>query len=354
MLFMVNFFFIAVFLLLYPAILINSFVVKEIMEFSKNVLKFDCAKETDKIADFIARTIRVDMLKKGAVVGLSGGIDSAVVCALCVRAFGPEKVLGVLLPEKESSDRSEEYAMIHANRLGIRTEKKDMTPVLENLGVYDNRDQLVSKNFPNFDPKTWAYKIVLPQDLLDSDRLNFFTLVVQLPDGTEKRKRLSPKDYMEIVASTNIKQRTRMVYLYYFAERNNYAVVGTTNRTEGRQGFFVKYGDGGVDLEPLGHLYKTQVYALAEHLGVPGKIIERPPSPDTYTAEVSDTEFFFSVPFDILDPYLWAEENNVPEEEVRRVLSLTKDQYRRLKKNVEMKIKATWHFLQTPPTLSLP
>jgi len=324
------------------------------MKFSKDVLKLECAKETERTADFIARTIKVDMRKKGAVVGLSGGIDSAVVCALCVRAFGPEKVLGVLLPEKECSPQSEEYAMIQANQLGIRTEKRDMTPVLENLGVYENRDQLVRKNFPGFDPKTWRYKIVLPQDLLDSDRLNFFTLVVQSPDGSEQKKRLSSKDYMEIVASTNMKQRTRMVYLYYFAEKNNYAVVGTTNRTEGRQGFFVKYGDGGVDLEPLGHLYKLQVYALAKHLDVPKEIIERPPSPDTYTAEVSDTEFFFSVPFDILDPFLWAEENDVPVEEIQTVLSLSEDQYKRLKRNVEMKIKATWHFLQTPPTLSLP
>ena len=292
------------------------------------------------------------MHKRGAVIGLSGGIDSAISAALCVRALGPEKVLGIILPEKDSSSISEEYALLLADRLGIRTEKTDITPILEKSGVYEKRDRVVGKIFPDFDPSTWRYKIVLPQDLLEKERLNVFSLVVQLPDGSEKKKRLSTQDYLQIVASTNIKQRTRMVLLYYFAEKHNYAVSGTTNRTEVRQGFFVKYGDGGVDIEPLAHIYKTQLYMLAEYLDIPKQIRERSPSPDTYSAEVSDTEFYFSVPFDILDPFLWADENNIPETRICEVLSLTEEQYKRLKRDIDSKAAATWHLLQMPPTLT--
>lgn len=322
------------------------------MEFSKDVLEIDPARETERITIFIEKTILIDMHKKGAVIGLSGGIDSAVSAALCVRALGAGKVLGIILPEKDSSSVSERYALLLAKQLGIRTERVDMTPTLEEFGVYEKRDQVVSKIFGDFDPSTWKYKIVLPQDLLEKERLNIFSLVVQLPNGSEQKKRLPIQDYLQIVAATSMKQRTRMVYLYYFAETNNYAEVGTTNRTEVRQGFFVKYGDGGVDLEPLAHLYKSGIYMLAEYLDIPREIRERTPSPDTYTAEVSDTEFYFCVPFDILDPFLWADENNIPQAKVCEVLSLTQEQYMRLKRNIDQKSKATRHLLEVPPALS--
>jgi len=322
------------------------------MVFSKDVLKIDPHEETRRISSFIAKTILHDMHKRGAVVGLSGGIDSAVSAALCVSALGAEKVMGVILPEKESSNVSRQYALLQAEQLGIHTERIDITPVLEKCGVYEKRDQVVRRIFPDFDSSTWRYKMVLPQDLLEKARLNVFSLVVQLPDGSEKKKRLSTQDYLQMVASTNVKQRTRMVHLYYFAEKYNYALSGTTNRTEVREGFFVKYGDGGVDLEPLAHLYKSQLYMLAEHLDVPKEIRERQPSPDTYTAEVSDTEFYFSIPFHILDPFLWADENNIPRDKVCEVLSLTEEQYDRVKRNIDQKSRATWHYLETPPTLT--
>jgi len=321
------------------------------MGFSKNVLNIDPREETNRTSAFIAKTILIDMHKKGAVIGLSGGVDSALSAALSVKALGRDKVFGILLPEKESSDLSEKYALMLAESLGIRTAKIDITKTLEELGVYKNRDQIVQRVFPEFDPSTGKYKIVLPQDVLEKDRLNVFSLVVQLPDGSEKKKRLATQDYLEILASTSIKQRTRMVYLYYYAERNNYAVVGTTNRTEVRQGFFVKYGDGGVDLEPLAHLYKTQVYALSKYLNIPKEILDRPPSPDTYSAEVNDTEFYFSIPFAILDPFLWADENNVSPQDICSELSLTEEQFKRVKSNIDRKSAATWHYLQTPPTV---
>jgi len=321
-------------------------------KFSKDVLNIDAHEEAERISGFIKEMILKGMHKRGAVIGLSGGIDSSLSATLCVKALGPENVLGIILPEKDSSGASEDYALLLAERLGIKTKKIDITPLLEEFGVYRKRDHVVAKIFPDFDPSTWGYKIVLPKNILEKDQLNLFSLVVQLPDGSEKKKRLSIQDYLEIVASTSIKQRTRMVYLYYFAEKHNYAVMGTTNRTEVRQGFFVKYGDGGVDVEPLAHLYKTQVYMLAEHLDIPKQIRERLPSPDTYTAEVSDTEFYFGIPFDILDPFLWADENDIPENRICEVLSLTDEQYKRLKRNIDTKAAATWHYLETPPTLT--
>jgi len=322
------------------------------MIFSKDVLIIDSQAEVERICSFIIETILKRMHKKGAIVGLSGGIDSALSAALSVKAFGAENVLGIILPEKDSSKVSEEYAILHARKLGITTEKVDITGNVEQFGGYEKRNQVVKNIFPDFDPRTWKYKIVLPEDLLNKDRLNVFFLVVQLPDGSEKKKRLSPRDYLQVVAATNIKQRSRMIYLYYFAEKYNYAVIGTTNRTETLQGFFVKYGDGGVDIEPLAHLYKSQVYQLAEYLDIPKEIIDRPPTPDTYTAEVTDTEFYFSVPFHILDPFLWAYENNVAPEEVCEVLTITLEQYQRIKKNIEQKAKATWHYLEIPPALA--
>jgi NAD+ synthase len=324
----------------------------EKMMFSKAVLDIEPSVEISRISDFIREMTLKNFKRKGAVIGLSGGIDSAISAALCITALGPERVLGVILPEKDSNNMSEQYAKLLADRLGIQTEKIDLTPVLEEFGVYEKRDQVVSKIWPDFDPSTWRYKIVLPQDLLDRDSLNVFSLVVQLPDGTERTTRLSTHDYLQMVASTNIKQRTRMIYLYYFSEKNNYLVSGTTNRTELRQGFFVKYGDGGVDLEPLAHLYKSQLYMLARYLDIPKEIRQRSPSPDTYTAEVSDTEFYFSIPFHILDPFLWADENNIPRAEVCQGLSLTEEQYNRLKRNVDGKSRATWHCLQVPPAVA--
>lgn len=119
---------------------------------------------------------------------------------------------------------------------------------------------------------------------MDEDTLNVFHLTIVAPDGDEKIKRLSIKEYFQIVAASNFKQRSRMVMLYYHAELRNFAVIGTGNKNEHEQGFFVKYGDGGVDIQPIAHLYKTQVYQLARYLEVPKEIQERTPTTDTYSA----------------------------------------------------------------------
>lgn len=317
--------------------------------FHQDVLNIDAGKESARTADFI-RDHTGRMRRDGIVIGLSGGIDSAVASELCVRALGKEKVFGLILPEKDTNPVSSEYARKHASHLGIRTETVDITPALEGFSTYEKRDALVRSIFPEFDSGTWKMKIAPPQDILARDSYSFFTLTVANPQGRVKSKRLKKETLLGIVAATNTKQRTRMTQLYYFAEKDNYLVCGTTNKSENIQGFFVKYGDGGVDIEPIAHLYKTQVYQLAGHLGVIPEIIERRPSPDTYSFPVSDEEFYFRMPYDKLDMLLYAWENKVPLADVVRVMGLNEDQVRRAFLDFQSKFRATEHLRTFAPS----
>jgi NAD+ synthase len=320
------------------------------MNFSKDILTIDAQKTCQEICDFIKHQVFNQFKKEGAVVGLSGGIDSALTVSLCVKALGKEKVLGIILPEKESSPKSFPYAKKLTEKLEIKTEIVDITPVLESLGAYQRRDQIIKKIFPEYD-QSCKSKIGLPQNLLDKDRFNIFLLEIEDKNGNQKQTHLSKYDLLGIVAATDMKQRTRMTNLYYFAEKNNYAVVGTTNKSEVVQGFYVKYGDGGVDIEPIAHLYKTQVYQLAKYLEVPEEIIKRTPSPDTFPSEVSDQEFYFCLPYDTLDLLLHAWEKDVPHSQISEILELTEEQIERVFRDFESKKKATAHLGILPPTL---
>ena len=319
------------------------------MEFHKDILKLDSKSEVERICEFIRQELR-DMKRGGVVIGLSGGIDSALSAALCVEALGKDKVFGVILPEKESNPVSAEYAAKHAEKLGIETETVDITPTLEAFGTYRKRDDVIREVFPEYDSKSRS-KITLPADLLSKDSLNFFTLKIDDGKGDVKSARLNKEALNGIVAATNSKQRTRMVNLYYYAEMKNYIVCGTTNKTEVIEGFFVKYGDGGVDIEPLSHLYKTHVYQLSEHLGVIREIIERAPSSDTWSFQVSDEEFYFRIPYDVLDLLLFAWEYNIPTEHVCEVMNLTAEQVKRAMRDINAKYNATRHLRQLPPTV---
>ncbi len=320
------------------------------MDFHKNILDIEPRKECDKICEFIKEEVFIHFRREGVVVGISGGIDSALTAALSVRALGKDKVLGVFLPEKESNPISLTYGELLASKLGIRTEKVDLTGALESLGCYSKRDETVKKLFPEYN-SAYKFKIGLPQDLLERNRINYFSLKMTSPKGEEKSTRLSKEALLGIVAATDMKQRTRMLQLYYYAEKNNYLVIGTTNKSEYVQGFYVKYGDGGVDLEPIAHLYKTQVYQLAEYLDIPKEIIERTPSPDTFSAVVSDQEFFFCVPYDLLDLLLYAQENKIPLLKVSQVLNLPEEKIRRAFRDFDQKRKALAHLNQTAPNL---
>ena len=320
------------------------------MDFHKNILDINPEKECEKICQFIKEQVFTHFRREGAVVGISGGIDSALTAALSVRALGKDKVLGVFLPEKESNPISLTYGELLAKKLGIRTEKVDLTQALESLGCYKKRDEVIEKIFPAYD-RSYKIKIGLPQDLLERDRINYFSLKVISHQGEEKSFRLSKEGLLGIVAATDIKQRSRMIQLYYYAEKHNYLVIGTTNLSEYAQGFYVKFGDGGVDLEPIAHLYKTQVYQLAKFLEIPEEIIKRVPSPDTFSAVVSDQEFFFCMPYDLLDLLLYAQENKVPLSKVSQVLNLSEEQITRVYRDFDQKRKASVHLNQNAPNL---
>jgi NAD+ synthase len=319
------------------------------MKFQRDVLAFDRAAEAERISGFIREHMGL-LKREGAVVGLSGGVDSALAAGLCVKSLGPEKVIGLVLPERESNPLSREYALREARRTGIRVEVIDITPTLEAFGTYKKRDEAVQEVWPGYGPG-WRSKLTLPPDLLARDAFNFFSLRIADPDGRESSVRLKKETLFKIIAATDTKQRTRMMHLYYWAEKLNYFVCGTTNRTETLQGYFVKYGDGGVDLEPIAHLYKTQVFELAEHLGVSEEIRKRAPSPDTFSLEVSDEEFYFRMPYETLDLLLFAWEKALPVEEVGAVMKLSSDQVQRAFRDFTAKYNATQHLRTLAPSL---
>jgi len=320
------------------------------MAFSKDALHINAEKVTNQIIDFIKTAVREKLNRNGAVVGISGGIDSSVVVALCVRAFGPEKVTGIIMPEKESNPESLEIAERLAARLGITHGVEDITAILESAGTYTRRDEAVKNVFPDYKPPADKVKIILPGDLLERESLNVFSAAVVKPDGTSETRRLPVRDYLQIVAASNTKQRTRMMILYYHAEKRNFAVVGTANKNEHDQGFFVKYGDGGIDLQPIAHLFKTHIFKLAAYLDLPEEIQTRTPTTDTYSAEVTQTEFFFRLPFDLLDLLWVAMERNIPIGEVEEATGLKEDQIQRVYRDIRRK-RQTTEYLRARPLL---
>jgi len=317
------------------------------MDFSKDSLKLNCENETSRIISFLKEQVNFNFKRAGAVVGISGGIDSSVVAALCASAFGPEKVLGISMPEKESSPDSSSLASQLAKKLGINHQIENITPILEGAQTYKRRDDAIRELIPQYSDG-WKCKIVLPQNLLEKGGMNFFSVVVESSKGESISKRLPPKNYLKIVAASNFKQRTRMMTLYYYAEQLNYAVIGTGNKNEHEQGFFVKYGDGGADVKPIAHLYKTQVFQLGRYLGVPEGILTRTPTTDTYSAEVTQEEFFFRLNFQTMDLIWYAMENRIPQEKVAAVLGLSSDQIERAQRDISQKYRNTEYLRAIP------
>jgi NAD+ synthase len=317
------------------------------MTFHKDVLRIDSAAVADDLEASLRRDVRQTLRRYGAVVGISGGLDSSVVLALCVRALGSQRVLGVMMPEKDSSDDSLVLARRIADQLGVESVVEEMSDALVGFGCYTRRDEAIRRVFPEYD-SNYRAKISLPGNVLDSDALNLFHLAVITPEGEERSKRLNVRDYLQIVAASNFKQRSRMSMLYYHAELRNYAVVGTPNKNEHDQGFFVKWGDGGYDVAPIRHLYKTHVFQLAEYLEVPVEIRTATPTTDTYSAPSSQEEFFFRMPFEVMDLLWYALEHDVPSSEVASVMNLTQDQVQRAFADLVRKQRTT-QYLRTPP-----
>lgn len=320
------------------------------MAFDLDILKIDPAQELEKMSKFIMEQLRTVFRRKGIVVGLSGGIDSACMAAVAVHTVGKERVVGLVLPEKESNPVSAEYASKHAENLGIEYRQIDVSPTVDSIIQYDKRDEFVQKLIPEYQPG-YKYNITLPTDLLERDSYNFYRLQVQLPNGEIKSERLNLDDFRMITSFANIKIRARMLHLYNEAERRSLIVAGTTNRTEYILGDFCKYGDGGTDIEPFSYLYKNQIYQISEYLNVIPEIIDRQPSPDTFSLPVSDQEFFFRISFDKLDYLLYAWEHEVPVEEVAKVLDLSEEAVKRAYKDFASKNRATAHLREMAYTL---
>lgn len=318
------------------------------MAFSTSVLEIDAAAEVERLVDWLRRQAR-SMRRGGAVLGVSGGIDSAVALGLCVRAFGAERVVALMMPEKDSDPETEGLSAMVSRHFGVEPLLEAITPVLDGFGCYPRRDEAIRRVVPEYDAAAgYKARIVLPQNLLDEDSLNIFTLEVITPAGEVLSKRLPPREYAQIVAASNFKQRTRMAMVYYHAELRNYLVIGTPNKNEHDQGFFVKFGDGGSDVRPIVHLYKTQIYQLARYLGVPEVIQQRPPTSDTYSAPTTQKEFFFRLPFATMDLLWYAQEHGVPVEEVAAALELQPVQVQRAFDDFTRKHRTT-EFLRLPP-----
>lgn len=315
---------------------------------TSDVLKLDCDRELARIAAGVQHCVFAKLKKRGVVVALSGGIDSSVVAVLCIRALGKARVFGLQMPEKESSPQTLVLSRLIARHLGIATEERDITDILTAVGCYKCRDEAIRTVVPEYHPDSKC-KIVFPSPL-DSERLRIFSVVVESPEGKQIKVRLSAKAYLQIVAASNFKQRVRMMLTYYHADRLNYAVAATTNRQEYDQGFFVKLGDGAGDLEPIAHLYKTQVYQMAEFLAVPGEICRRRPTPDTYPMSVDSEEFYFGMAHDILDLCLYAKNHNIPPAEVAQAVSLETEQVERVYHDIDNKRRAT-RYQHMPPLL---
>ena len=315
-----------------------------------DALSLDAAAEVARIGEWMLNAVAGVLHKRGVVIAISGGVDSSVCAALAVRALGPKKVYGLLLPERDSSSSSAEQGRLVAEQLGIAYELFDIAPTLDALGCYRQRDTAIRALFPDY-ADGWKCKIAIAGGVHGG--INFFRLIVQAPGGQKHEARLPIREYLQIVAATNFKQRIRKTIEYFHADRLNYAVIGTPNRLEYDQGFFVKNGDGAADLKPIAHLYKTQVYALAQHLGLPDVVCNAQPTTDTYSLAQSQDEFYFALPYQQMDLALWAHNHGVAPAALGAALGTSEAQARFVYADIEAKRRTT-HYLHASPLLVEP
>jgi NAD+ synthase len=319
--------------------------------FAAGVLHIDAARVADRIRAQVREQVLGRLRRRGVVVGLSGGVDSSVVAALCVGALGADRVVGIFMPEEDSDPESLRLGRMVADALGIATLLEDIGPQLRAAGCYERREGFIRQVVPEYGPG-YRCKLELSHSAVGGG-YNLSSLVVQAPDGTRRRTRLPLPVYLGIVAATNMKQRTRKQVEYYHADRLHYAVAGTPNRLEYDQGFFVKNGDGSADLKPIAHLYKSQVIQLAEHLGVPAAIRGRTPTTDTYSMPQTQEEFYFSLPYGQLDLCLYGLNHGVAATEVAEATGLTSEQVERVYRDIRGKRRATRYQHERPLLVEL-
>jgi NAD+ synthase len=315
---------------------------------SWDVLNLDLEAEAQRIATRLREITSRELRKRGLVVAISGGIDSSTCLGLAVRALGPERVHALILPERDSSDDSAVRARILAEHLNVAVTQHDIAPTLEAIGCYQWRDDAIRRALPEYGPG-WKMKIAISGGI--EGRVNSFRLIAESPDGRSFDQRLGLQEYLQIVAATNFKQRIRKTLEYFHADRLNYAVVGTPNRLEYDQGFFVKNGDGSADVKPIAHLYKCQVYAMARHLGLPERVVSAIPTTDTYSLPQGQDEFYFALPYREMDLALWALNHEIPPAELARALNISESQATAIYQDIQVKRRTTT-YLHAPPILA--
>jgi NAD+ synthase len=317
----------------------------------RSVLSIDAEATCEAICTHLRETVLGTLHRKGVVLGVSGGVDSAVCAALAARALGPERVLALFMPERDSSDAALRLGRLVADTFRIPAIVEALGPALEAIGCYARQVEAIRAVFPDYGDG-WKCKVILPS-VVESDRLSVSRLVVESPTGETMSSRMPAAAYRALVAATNYKQRLRKTTEYYHADRLAYAVVGTPNRLEYDQGFFVKQGDGAADVKPIAHLYKTQVYALAAHLGVPAEVREQPPTTDTYSLPQTQEEFYFALPYDKMDLCLYGKNHGLPAAEVAPAVGLSPEQVERVYRDIDAKRRVA-HYLHSAPILIEP
>jgi NAD+ synthase len=319
------------------------------MSILKNkILNINYDAEVARIAAMMKDYLRKVAHRRGYVVAISGGIDSSVCASLAVKAVGKDRVLLLRLPESDSSQETGDRSRALADHLDCETVDQNITDVLAALGCYESRDNAIRELFPDYTDE-WKNKIVIEGGL--EGRYNHFNLVVQDPAGITTTKRMEYRQYLQVVAATNYKQRVRKTIEYFHADRLNYAVVGTPNLLEHDQGFFVKNGDGSADVKPIAHLYKSQVYAMAEHLGIPGDIRNARPTTDTYSLSQGQDEFYFALPYEKMDVALWCYNQNIPSQELSDEIAISPEQAEYVYSDIEAKRKMTRYLDMNPKVL---
>lgn len=305
----------------------------------------DLETTVNSITDFIKNEVFEKFQKSGAVLGLSGGIDSAVTCGLCVKSLNPEKILGLIMPERESDPQSQETAENVGKEFNIETKVVDITNILESFGVYEKKENIVKEKFPDFDSEC-KYRVVVPPKLESSVGIPYLEILDG--KGITHQTKISSSEFLNLTAATSIKHRVRMALLYYHAEKDHLVVAGTTNKSEYMQGYFVKYGDGGSDIEPLVNLYKSQIYQLGKFLNVPNEVISKDASPDVWSYTTNDEEFFYSVPYKIVDLILYGRENNLSINEIQKHSKISIENIEKLLKFQDQKHIKSNHMREMP------
>ena len=301
-------------------------------------------KDVDDLCNFLQDKISIKSQKSDAIVGLSGGIDSTVTMALCAKALGSDKTLGLTMFEKESNSSNKDLISHIAQNYDIKIENIDITPILESFGVYSNREKIIKEKFSNFNSDC-KYRVVVPPNF-DSIGIPYLEI---LDDRNQNHKiKISSSDFLTLTAATSIKHRVRMILLYFHAEKNNLSVVGTTNKSEYMQGYFVKYGDGGSDIEPLVNLYKSQIYQIGSFLNVPEEILSSEASPDVWSYSTTDEEFFYTVPYEIVDLILYAREKNLSVMEIKKLSNLSEEKIQSLLRFQDIKQRKSQHMRDLP------